>query len=277
MTAEIWKTIDGPERYGRHHYGRSATFASTLAAPSSSQPDNWTLRITLRLQLMRGQPTSPSHGVGTTRDANGSRPFVVREWRTREWQVFTNRYRFHTQRFWNGKFWLDTPDDYDGLNWPPNRPTHRPNVWCDFQIQLVDDAAVAHQRIMVYYVLGPDPSRFRSSSRRQDQYDIIPVSGRYSAPHEMGHLLGIAHSGRGLPGCRAGNEDICYAVTGEDAPVRWPWLRQNVMGGGMLLDPSLALPWRSRITRHTGTLFEDWEPRMGPRPNRRAYPRSLSG
>src|SRR5215207_3827847 len=66
---------------------------------------------------------------GTAKDADGNQ-FTVYPWPKDKFRLWRSKLITTAQRFWHGKFWLETPASFRGLDWPKSKPTHRPNVWC---------------------------------------------------------------------------------------------------------------------------------------------------
>ena len=146
--------------------------------------------------------------------------------------------------------------------------TVHPDIECRFILKLVDTAGEAHTSIKVSYfthVKAPGKSfqripansytYFRSSSGHYSQSDLLTeVSYFGNIPlrqqphlHEIGHSLGMKHSGVVLaePRCMAQvassdeNAPACYGTTFRSA--------SNILGQGNLLEPFNAEPWKHCI------------------------------
>lgn len=217
----------------------------SLLRPPAQPADNWTLTIVLRVELLFLNPADVPGG--SIEDTDQVR-FPIRDWTADERRQYASRFQYHCQRYWDNRFWLETPRSFSELNWPPNRPTHRPNVWCRFQLELVTGQA-SHARPRVVHLLDGERRSFRSHSTLYDHRDVEAANGQVAVIHEVGHLLRMPHSGQHYPSCVTHGQ-YCYG--------RAPSERQNAMGSGMLFDPTNALPWQLRIARHTATDEKHW-------------------
>lgn len=228
-------------------------YDSELEPPPNNAPANWTLTLRLNVKLVAlNRHDTPAH-KGIAADLNG-RPFRVEDWSTQAWNAFRHRYEYLIQRFWDDRFWLRTPENVVDLDWPRQRPTHRPNVRCRFQFRLVSTNNW-HYRVFVYRVgralFERDARReFRSSSRLYDNRDVVSSGGQLTVAHEVGHLLLLPHEGVAVndPTCMAAsshNAQSCYAP--DDSPQSYNW-GMSIMGSGMMLFPHHARPWIRRIS-----------------------------
>jgi hypothetical protein len=244
-------------------------FDSEISANMVNATTNAELTLFLRVCLVQVA------GGGTIQDANGT-PFQVRAWTPAGWHWFTSRYQEQAQRYWGGKFWLETPNDFGDLDWPERSPTHRANVWCRLRLSVVPTPAQAHKTIKVAHLVGQNlsSSTFRSHDSLYDNFDLGQsayvrnnrVYYQRTFIHEVGHALGLPHIGvmTAEPTCPAvnTNADQCYGVLPAD--------RRNIMGFGSQLTANDALPWRKRIAEHTGTRESNWRVSL-----HRLYPRTL--
>ncbi len=186
--------------------------------------------------------------------------------------------------FWNGnmgngKLWLQTPDYVSALDWPARKPTHRPNVWCRFELRQALTDMDAHIKVRVVRLPAnqTQPLHFRSHMTLWDSADLNAASFTssgtrrpfYTAVHETGHCLGQHHVGEvhQLPSCTMmSQENGCYGSFSEHAG--------NVMGLGDKLQPCNAITWQKRLVRHLPKDPSDWADWAAT--NTRIYPRMLS-
>src|SRR5947209_8780742 len=75
--------------------------------------------------------------AGTVNDTDGT-AFTAVNWDAKSWTAWTKRFQREAQAYWNGKFWLKTPNTCDCLNFTRGAAGHkyRCNVWCRFKLEL---------------------------------------------------------------------------------------------------------------------------------------------
>ncbi len=250
---------------------RSGAYDSELRTSMASPHTNAELTILLRVFLRR--VTKAATG-GHIKDVDQV-DFKLRDWSEVEYRNFCTRYQTQGQCFWNGKYWLQTPDTFAEFDCPasPKTPTHRPNVYCKFKLEMVNSEAKAHTTIDLVRLdrnTGTS-STFRSHSKLYDNFDLgtstyanvtddkgkVHTYHQKTIVHEIGHSLGLDHIGVlvGNVACKADNTNAneCYGMGMTDANA------SNVMGYGMNLTAIDAKPWLSRIAEHTKTSETDWK------------------
>lgn len=183
-------------------------------------------------------PADPKKGLAKDHDGV---EFNATPWEPAKLAAWTRKAVATAQKFWHGKFWLETPSTYTGLDFTINKQTYRPNVWCRFDLTATDTLAGAHFKIAVANISGPkDPTwgfQYRSNMLLYDVQDPINTK-----KHEVGHLLGLDHPGGNC------NNAACYNSADDD-----------VMGGGKAILPRHALPWQKAIGMITSTNKDDWK------------------
>lgn len=285
----------------------------------NSPNKNAVIIISLNIHL------KPNELSVTITDDDGNQ-FNTGIWPTEKWKKFKETFVKTATDFWDGKFWLKTPENYTSLNFNSTplktqvvseikrncflgpfgcenveykrieiqRNMVRPNIECRFEINLTDiDLLDFAHTIYVNYIVSKisngkdvkikegEPSGFRSSAHNYSQSDIELIERKYIVEsqtplysittfkipykvilHEVGHLMGLEHIGvaNGELLCKAeidkdeikgSNKNICYGATLESF--------SDVMGGGMSLSVTDAMPWQRAISILTNTKREDWK------------------
>lgn len=145
------------------------------------------------------------------------------------------------RKFWHGKFWLQTPTTYSGLDIKVGSKTIRPNVWCRFDLAATTTEAGSHFKVAVANIsTSKDPShgfQFRSNMLLYDVTDPINTK-----KHEVGHLLGLDHPGGNC------NNAACYNASDDD-----------IMGSGKSILTRHAIPWQKAMGMITSTNRDDWK------------------
>jgi hypothetical protein len=177
----------------------------------------------------------------------------VLEWDKNSREEFLNRF-LQTETFWNHKFLLIAPRNYDGLDFATFSSLGwliRPNVLCLFRLR-----AGGKPIHLPLKAVRPDPTiwdkisgtQFRSNNRLYDDADTARTMR-----HEIGHALDQLHIGAllGDKHCLVHiNDKKCYD-TPKDQPA-------NIMGRGNALSTVNAKPWLDLIAEHTETLQTKW-------------------
>ncbi len=212
---------------------------------------------------LRGDADDPSE------DSTMTSPSLkkIQKWKPGEFDRYTRNLVKGAQRFWHGKFWLQTPRTYNGLNYPDTKPTHRCNLYCRFRLARAKSLAEAHYTIAVVRV--QDGESFRSHATLFSQNDIkseqmIPGSTKkfWTHYHEVGHLIGLGHVGTGANTNMKGNSPTAYGVTKREM--------NDVMGRGTARRSWHATPWQEAAEVFTGVKANLWKVSK-----RRKYPKRL--
>ncbi len=222
---------------------------------------NANLTLYVRIKFQKIEPTAASN---TYNDYDGT-AVPIRAWRQGEFERFKRTFLSQCRRTWHGKFWLKTPNTYNSLNWPAQNPTHRCNLYCQFNITEQATANGAHAVIPVVRVNGNH--FFRShmllySNRDVRVEQVMPGTNFLTTAHEIGHLIGLEHPGNSLAACTTGAEHACYAAADGTA--------DGVMGMGRRIYDRHAEPWKKAAASLTGVAEANWTVSR-----RRAYPTRL--
>ena len=226
--------------------------------------------LTLHMLVWLGR-YNPGPKGGVVKDSNKVRRKVV-QWKNSEWEMWKRKFQRQAQKFWNGRFWLLTPDHYRDFDWPKGAPTHRPNVFCRFRLRITPHASKAHHAIGCLR-LHPEAGPFRSDAGTITHRDLKAEDYRgfgggkkfKTNLHEVGHLLGLDHSAAHRRACKANPDTlVCYGKTKSE--------KLEVMGMGRRVEAYHAQPWRVAIAHLTGTADTEWG-----MSTKRVFPRKLKG
>lgn len=239
--------------YGRQNAVDGGVFDAQLDDSTRTDKNNAELYLMMRIhfydafndpKITTKDAVDPKKGLA--KDYDGVE-FHIAPWNAMKFTAWKSRLVATAQRFWHGKFWLETPASYQGLDFTSCGKKYRPNVWCRFELSSVDSAAGANFKVAVANISGAkDPAhniQFRSHMFLYDIQD--PLSTK---KHEVGHLLGLDH-----PGGNCANA-ACYNAN-PDTP-------GDVMGSGNRIYPHHALAWQKAMSLITSTTNTDWKVHM---------------
>lgn len=289
------------------NFSNDTAFDSFLILKENGS-DNHTLTLVLKMHMNQVSPLSvnlPWLGQVTFpfADFNGTM-FNIKPWTGADFAAFRKSFLHHCAH-WNDKFWLIPPAGFTGLDYKLGSRTVRPNIYCHLFVSVLGSGTGAHRKIDIVNLdkkaaasqLGKkeadlNASDFRSDSATYDSLDVKPVPlpykdqtgtthrmNRSTIAHEIGHALGLPHTGvsHGAPLCGlsilaeslpalvtssasfpalykgGSNSQVCYGHSGPAS------LGANVMGFGLEFDATNAQPWLDRIALHTGTKAADWK------------------
>jgi hypothetical protein len=186
------------------------------------------------------------------------RPFRIQAWARHEFEHFTRVLLASAQRFWSGVFWLQTPIDYHGLDWPEAKPTHRCNIYCKLRLAQAFSEDNAHYTVALVRISHDQGGYFRSDAALMSSWAlrswnlVFPKSTTkfWTHYHEVGHLIGLGHIGWAGHRNIFTGEPAAYGVTLHD--------KRDVMGKGSVRRPWHALAWQEAAAEFTGTKPTDW-------------------
>lgn len=247
----------------------ASEFESELAVPSGKDPNQnaWlTITVNYSINFVDSRNRLPGLIVKDGKDfyaqssGAGEDPVPIKDWDFRSQIEFARKFK-QAESFWNYKFVLITPRDYDALDvtsfagpgW-----VCRPNVICLFRLSSVGS------RVHLPLNVVRAEKFFRSD---RDTYDDGDVNDK-TVWHELGHSLDQLHI-KALLGdefCKKPanvNARYCYKEPDGVAP--------NIQGTGTGLIPANAKARHELIARHTETAQSGWKVTM----NTKTPPRKL--
>ncbi|HVJ66922.1 MAG TPA: hypothetical protein VM510_03000 [Caulifigura sp.] len=258
-------------------------YNSGLSTVNATATTNAVMTIYLRLVMI--QVSSKE----TVLDANNA-SVAHQDWKLDEFVAFHDVVKQQAEDFWNDNtFTLIPPSSYRGLNWPPgNRPTHRLNINCRFQVVWAGGPSDAHRVIRATRLTkeDADSKAARSHWELYDSGDTRPaifnnhtncgrpvVIEHLTVPHEIGHAIGLPHVGtfhdltRSEYQCKEGGIDPASTTDwnkgGKDPYGNFSTEEEmrNIMGYGQGKAMWNFLPWILRIPAHTfsETMLADWK------------------
>lgn len=239
-----------------YHRISAVEFESELAVPGGKDPmQNAWLTITVNYSLNFVDSRNQVPGLivkdGGKFYAKPSNPendaIPIKDWDFRSQTEFAHKFA-KAESFWNYKFLLLTPTNYDAFDftsWGGPGWICRPNVICLFR--LGSGGSPSHLKLNVVRGEG----FFRSDQNTYDDNDVDDKT----VWHELGHSLDQLHIRAllGDPFCKEAaniNKNICYKEPEGIAP--------NIQGTGTGLIPQNAKAWHELIARHTETPQAAW-------------------
>jgi hypothetical protein len=227
---------------GKRNNIDGGVFDAWLDTGTSNAKDNAELTILMRVHFFDGYHDASITKGGKAKDADKNE-FKAFPWKDTDFVDWKKRLVATARKFWHGKFWLQTPSHYKGLDWPRLKSTHRPNVWCRFELEEAPAKEGAHFSIACIN-LGKEGkvkgTFFRSHMFLYDSNDPLNTKR-----HEVGHLLGLDHP--------QGNSNNSAAYADK------PGKAGDVMGSGNNIYDHHARPWQKAISLITDTKLNDWK------------------
>lgn len=250
---------------------QAAEFDSELEMPTGKDPNqNASLTITINYSLNFVDSKNRMPGLtfeqGGKTWARPSRPtatskaVAIKDWDFAAATSFARKFA-KAESFWNFRFVLITPTNYDGFDYDTFAGPGwvcRPNVNCLFRLSSV--GSTTHLKINVVR----SEKFFRSDKLTYHENDV----NDRTVWHELGHELDQLHI-RALMGdasCLV-DHDGCYAEPAGVAP--------NIQGTGTGLVVQNAKAWHELIGHHTETATDRWKVTLDTKTPARKVPLGL--
>lgn len=232
-------------------------FESTLEMPTGKDPSqNAWLTITVNYSFNFIDSKSSTSGLHVRQDGRSfgrdldGKLFPLKDWDMASISEFVRKFQ-KGESFWNHKFLLVTPRDYDAFDFTSMAGTGwvcRPNVLC--LLRLRSGGSPNHLPINV---VRTGDTNFRSSHFTYDDQDV----NNKTLWHELGHALDQLHI-RAL----FGDQKCFVEVNHDDCYKEPPGVAPNIQGSGTGLLPQNAKAWHELIARHTETPQTKWQVSM---------------
>jgi len=228
-------------------------FSSLLEVPDGRNPNqNAWLTITINYSLDFLDSNNLGGAIYKKQDKfyvkdfdKPPKEFLIRDWDAQS-QIEFNRKFNKGAEFWNYKFLLMTPPDYNELNyfsWTPSWLC-QPNVICLFRLS--SGGSPVHLPIQAVRLLTEDED-FRSSEYFYDNQDV----NTKTLWHELGHALDQLH----IKALLGDQKCLLIDISARDCYVTPKGMEPNIMGDGKGLHAVNAKAWMELIPYHTDNYF----------------------
>lgn len=237
------------------------TWDTALWTKDRDDGGNYTCKIRIKVCF---KPVHYRTGPGQGYYQEHDNLYGVDAWDRMLWETWKKEYAEVITEYWSGKFWLETPDDYEELN----SGRIKPNIRCDLNLEIISTQGGAHYTFAVERI--PDYRHNRANAGGHGYTGWLMDVGRGSDPDsdekiiildEIAHLFALPHRDRQFSSLNA-----CFRL-------RTPTMGQGtVLGGGRgtEVDPEYsariakfqlwhARPWQIAMQKHTGVVADKWK------------------
>lgn len=248
-------------------------FRYALGEPDDRNVTVLTLKLRIALEPL---DTGGEGGTAIVKARGGQ--FKCVHYPPAEFETFRTRFQRSVSQIWSGRIFIVVPEPGHDISLPPDQykrfvragpARYKPTVECRFEIELND--VDPHYRLTVIK-RAPGEKRFPSFTfpdKKEGRPDgvldstdldlkmiahTVTENGkvfdkdfeRYTAAHEIGHLLGLDHVNLSHPVCKLdANDEICYGDS--------IWKSQDMMGAGREVRAWHGRPWLyvlKKVTKH---------------------------
>jgi hypothetical protein len=233
---------------------------STLFVHERDDGGNLNLKLRIRVFFRSVDvKTGPNTGYYQEEDDR----FGIDGWDRILWEQWKREYCRVIENYWNHRFWLVTPKDYDELNYGSSKP----NLTCNMVVEPVIAGGGAHYTFNVIRIADYRVNRALSGGHGYTGW--LADVGRGADPDNdvklvnmktVAHIFALPHKGREYANHNRYFRLQAPVVGTGDLTAQQGTTQDRTYHPGVLHGRELfhARPWQVAMERHTGKSAEAW-------------------